>query len=64
MVFLLSIGGVDCNENAQEFRGDFPKTPELTSRSLFVGQRWTTYGDFLKWGYPKIIHFSRIFHYI
>jgi hypothetical protein len=22
------------------------------------------YGDFLKWGYPQIIHFNRIFHEI
>ena len=21
-----------------------------------------TYGGFLKWGYPQIIHFDRIFH--
>ena len=33
--------------------------------SFFGNNRYTVYinGGFLKWGYPQIIHFNRIFHY-
>ena len=38
-------------------------TPGLSSGGWGIRPREGSYGGFLKWGYPEIIHFSRIVHY-
>ena len=54
-----------CSTTCAELRMDGWRVPGLRRQwlPLYVsGIFWYRNGGFLKWGYPKIIHFNRIFH--